>query len=90
MTTVSNIRIIRVKPKKNNDKLVALATCVLDNKYFVGSIGIFDNGNGDFIITYPTKKFGNSSLNLFLPNNPEDSEIIRSAIVDEFTNLISI
>ena len=62
---ISEIQIIPVKPQ---DGLIAFASFLLDEKYYVGSVGVFTRLNGEgFRLAYPTKKFGEKSLNLFYP-----------------------
>lgn len=81
MTKISEIQIIPVKP---NDGLVGFASLVLDNKLYLSSIGIFRKINGSgFRITYPTKKVGEKSLNIFHPINKEVGDAIETAILEK-------
>lgn len=84
-TEISEITIIPIKPNKG---LVALATCVLDNKIFLGSIGIYTKLKGGYRLTYPNKKVGISSINIFHPINQDVGEIISSAIISEYEKLL--
>jgi len=92
MTKVNEIRIIPIRAMNNDDQrdiLVALATCVLDSKFFVGSIGVYERGDGTHRITYPTKKSGNSSLKLFYPINKEVGNEVEKAIIEEYLRVLS-
>jgi len=85
-TTINEVTIIPIKPKNG---LVALATCVLDNKIFLGSIGIYTRLKGGYRLTYPNKKMGESSINLYHPISKEVGDAIEKAIIDEYERLIS-
>lgn len=78
-TKVSEIKIIPLKPK--DDGLVAIATCVIDNKLYCGSIGIYTRMEGGYRVTFPTKKVNEKSINLFHPINKTVYTEIESAIV---------
>ena len=101
-TNIEEIRIIPLRAIKNKKgTLVALATCVLDCKFFVGSIGIYEVAKEEFLeendkndykgyrITYPTKKSGFSSYKQFFPVNDEVRSDIDKVIIDEYLNLLS-
>jgi len=85
-TTINEVTIIPIKPKNG---LVALATCVLDNKIFLGSIGIYTRLKGGYRLTYPNKKMGESSINLYHPISKEVGDAIEKAIIEEYERLIS-
>lgn len=90
-TKVTETRIILIRPVadiKQRDTLVALATCVLNDVFFVGSIGIYERSEGGYRITYPTKKTGRSSLKLFYPVDKEAGDDIEKVIIDEYLNLL--
>lgn len=76
-TEVSEVQIIPVRPV---DGLVAFATCLLDGKYFLGSIGIYTKLKGGFRITFPTKKFGSGSCSIFNPITAESCMAITEAV----------
>lgn len=81
MLKVSEVQIRVIKPK---DGLVGFASCVIENAIYLSSIGIFSrlDGNG-YRITYPTKKVGQSDLQIFHPINKEISLAIEKVITDE-------
>jgi len=85
-TTINEVTIIPIKPKNG---LVALATCVLDNKIFLGSIGIYTRLKGGYRLTYPNKKMGESSINLYHPISKDVGDAIEKAIIEEYERLIS-
>lgn len=83
-----NISEISITPIKPTDGLVAFASCVLDNRIFVGSIGVHRllDGSG-YRITYPTKKIGSRQLNYFHPVNKVTGTEIESAIVEKCNDI---
>ena len=85
-TNVTEVRIIPIKP---NNGLVALASCVVDEKIYVGSIGIYTKLKGGYRLTYPNKKVGENAINIFHPITKESGDAIETAIVDEYEKLMS-
>ena len=84
-TTIGEISIV---PIRNEHGLVAIASCVIDEKFFVGSIGIYFN-EGTYRLTYPTKKHRGSSMTLFHPINVTAGEAVFNAIVKEYEELLT-
>jgi len=73
---------INITPIKPNNGLVAFASVVLDNSVYLGFIGVYTRLNGEgYRLTYPTKKVGEKSLNIYYPINRETSRAIESAIM---------
>lgn len=85
-TEISEVKIIPLKPK---DGLVALASCVLDGKLYLGSIGVYTKRAGGYRLTYPTKKTGERSVNLYHPINKDTGDDIESAIISEYEKVIA-
>lgn len=85
-TRVSEVTIIPIKPKNG---LVALASCVLDNKVYLGSIGIYTKLKGGYRLTYPNKKVGENAINLYHPITREAGDAIEKAVVDRYEELMS-
>ena len=86
MSKITEVQIKTVKPK---DGLVGFASLVLDGKLYLSSIGIFTRLNGSgYRITYPTKKVGDSSLNIYHPINKELAEEIEMAVAERAERLL--
>lgn len=80
-TKISELQIIPVKPK---DGLIAFASFVLDQKYYVGSVAVFTRLTGEgFRLVYPAKKVGERNINLFYPINTETGNTIEKAISEK-------
>jgi stage V sporulation protein G len=85
-TKVTEVTIIPIKPKNG---LVALASCVIDEKFYLGSIGIYTKLKGGYRLTYPNKKVGESAINLFHPIIKEAGDAVEKAIIDKYEELMS-
>ncbi len=78
---INEIQIVPIKPMNG---LVGFASFVLNESFFIGSIGIYTRPNGGYRLTYPTKKVGNNSVGIFYPINKQIAEDIENVIVNEF------
>ncbi len=87
MTKITEIQIIPIKPING---LVGFASVVLDEKIYLSSIGIHKRLNEEgYRLTYPTRKVGNKSLNIFHPISREVSLAIEQAIITKTTSLFN-
>lgn len=74
---ITEIQIVPVKP---NDGLVGFVSFVLNDWFYLGSIGIYTRPNGDYRLTYPTK----GSHGLFYPINREIALEIENQVIKKF------
>ena len=83
---VSEIQIIPVKPKEG---LVAFASCVINNQFYVGDIAIYTRPNGeDQRLVYPCKVLPNGKrINCFHPINQETAGQLTKEIIGAYLNL---
>ena len=73
---------VNVTPVKPSNGLVAFASCVIDKKLFIGSLGVHKRLDGDgYRITFPTKVIGQKQLNYFYPITKAAGLAIERAIV---------
>lgn len=86
MSKVTEVNVIPIRPKSG---LVALASCVIDEKFYIGSIGIYTKLKGGYRITYPNKKSGISVINIFHPIDKELGDLIESEVIGEYERLLS-
>ena len=84
-TIITEVTIIPIKPKEG---LVALASCVIDEKVYLGSIGIYTKLEGGYRLTYPTKKVGDKNFNIFHPISKEAGDKIEGAIIKRYEDLM--
>lgn len=84
-TRVSEVQIIPIKPV---DGLVAFASCVIDSKLFVGSLGVHKllDGTG-YRITYPTKKLASRQINYYHPITRDAAVAIEEAVAAKCVEL---
>lgn len=82
-TKVSDIRIILIEPKNG---LIAFASCVIDNKFSIGSIGIHKKLQKDeYRLTYAQK----NGQTIAHPITRELSQEIEQSIFSELKTVIS-
>ena len=85
-TKITEVVIIPLKPRNG---LVALASCVVDGKFYISSLGVYTklkekNGSKIFDgyrLTYPTKKAGRGDLNIFHPVTKECGDAIENEVL---------
>ncbi len=85
---VSEIQIIPIKPKEG---LVAFASCVINNQFFIGNLTIHSSlsTSDGFRVVYPTKVLHNGvSLSIVYPINKETGVIIQRRLVEEYLKLV--
>ena len=83
---ISEIQIIPIKPING---LVGFASFVLNNDLYLGSIGIYTRPEGDYRLTYPTKRVGNQNINIFHPINKKFAEAIEKAVIKKFEDVMN-
>ena len=82
---ISDVRIVPVHPVGG---LVAFASCIINNKLYLGSIAIHEKLDGSGLrLTYPTKKAGTQNLTIFHPVEPYLSKAMEQAIFAEYERL---
>ena len=75
---------IQITPIKPREGLIAFASIVAGKGLYLGSIGVHTRLDGSgYRITYPTKKIGEKSLNIFHPVNKETSKAMEKAIISK-------
>jgi len=83
---ISEINIQLIKPVNG---LVAFASVVLDDKIYLGSIGVHQRLDGTgYRLTYPTKKTGNRDFHIFHPIERNLGQQIEQAILNKVTTLL--
>ncbi|MFC1790333.1 hypothetical protein ACFLZP_02515 [Patescibacteria group bacterium] len=84
---ISEIELTPIRAKKG---LTFFASCVLDNRYFVGNIAIFTKLDGSgFRCVYPTKRLPNGQqIPLFYPVDKQAGETIQKSISTEARRLL--
>lgn len=81
---------IQITPIKPNNGLVAMASIVIANSLYLGSIGVHTKLNGTgYRITYPTKNLGSKNFNVFHPINRKVALQIEEAIICKADEVLS-
>ena len=84
---ITEIQITPIKPKNG---LVGFASIVLDNSVYLGFIGVYTRLDGSgYRLTYPTKKIGDNSINIYHPINKETSKAIEQAVFNKLKEIFN-
>ena len=78
--TISEVKIQFVRP---NDGLIGLASIVLNNSLYLGSIGVYTRLSGGYRLTFPKK----DGFDVFYPINRQASRTIEQAIYDKLRSV---
>ena len=82
---ITEIQITPIKPK---DGLVGFASVVLENSLYLGFIGVYTRLDGlGYRLTYPTKKIGDNSVNIYHPINRETGKAIEQAVFEKLKDI---
>lgn len=80
---------IQILPVKAQDGLVGFVSFVIDNAFFIGSVGIYTKLNGDgYRLTYPTRKRLDGNLKICHPINKEIATAIEEAVTHKFETVM--
>jgi stage V sporulation protein G len=86
--TVKKVEIIPIKPQ---DGLLAFASIEIDDRIYIGSIGVHKRRDGSgFRITFPTRKVGDHQLTICHPTTPGLSREIESAITAKAEEVLGL
>ena len=84
---ITEIQITPIKPK---DGLVAFASLVVDDSLYLGFIGVYTRLDGlGYRLTYPTKKIGDNSINIYHPINKEAGKAIEEAVFKKLKEIFN-
>ena len=76
--TISEIQIVPIKPING---LVGFCSFVLFESIFCGSVAIYTRRDGGYRLVYPTKKLGQTNINLFHPISNEIGNLIEKEVI---------
>ncbi len=84
---ISEVQITPIKPK---DGLVAFVSVVVENSLFLGFIGVYTRLDGlGYRLTYPNKRIGDSSINIYHPINKETSKAIEVVVFKKLKEIFN-
>jgi len=87
--SVSEIQIMPVKPQNG---LVAFASAVINNQFYVSNIAIYTSPSDPlgYRLVYPDKILSNGKrVHCFHPITSEAGEVVKKAIVKEYEELMN-
>ena len=88
LISISEIQIIPVKP---NNGLIAFASCVINDQFYVGNIAIYTSpsSHDGYRLVYPTKVLPNGKeIHAVHPINRETGEQVQKAIITKYEEII--
>lgn len=78
---VSEVQIAPIKPQNG---LVAFASCVINDQFYIGNIALFSFPEG-YRIVWPTKKLKHGqNINCVNPITKEADEAVKNAIIEKY------
>jgi len=86
---ISEIQIIPVKPR---DGLVAFASCIVNNAFYIGNIAVYTcpSSESGFRLVFPEKVLPNGKkVACVHPINRNTGEVITKAIANEFHKVLA-
>lgn len=84
---VTEVQVSLIKPK---DGLIGFANVVIDDQLFLGSIGIHQKLSGaGFRLTYPTRKVGEVSFDVFHPIRRPIGLAIEQAVLAKLNDVMT-
>lgn len=81
---------IQITPVQTQNGLVAFASLVYENAFYLGSIGIFTRPSGGYRLTYPIRKNTRNNLNFFYPINKEIAQQIEREVIEKFEEVVKL
>ena len=90
MTMISSfISEVSVTPIRPKDTLVAFCSFVYRNEFFLGDVALHLDPSGGYSLRYPAKVlFNGSKCQVHYPLSAEIAEVIKSAIIKKYEELI--
>ncbi len=84
---VTEVEIAFVKPRNG---LIAFASLVLDDQLYLSGIAIHRKlDGGGYRLTYPTRKIGDRSIDIFHPIRRPIGQAIETAILEKLNDVVS-
>ena len=83
---ISEVQIVPVKPTNG---LVGFASFVLDDKFYMSSIGIMTRPYGGYRLLYPTKLVGSRQMNIYYPIDKEIATLIETEVIKQFEEVMN-
>lgn len=78
---------IQIVPVESQHGLVGFASLVINNAFYLSSIGIFTRPSGGYRLTYPLRKNTRNNLNFFYPINKEIADHVEQEVIKKFEEM---
>lgn len=89
MKTKNSISEIQIQPIKPKEGLVAFASLVLNQDFYLGSIGIMTRPDGTYRLIYPTRVVAGRNINVYHPINKQAAEEVELAVIRAFEKVVN-
>ena len=87
MNSITEIQIVPIKPK---DGIVAFASFVLNEVFYLSSIAVMTRPQGGYRLVYPTKKLGDRSIGIFYPIKKDFAGQIEKNVIERLEKVMSL
>jgi stage V sporulation protein G len=87
MSNLPNISEVEVQPIKPQNGLIAFASCVVNDNWYIGSIAVYTRPEGGHRLVYPTKKVDGENISIIHPINKEVGEKVEKRINEKVQKL---
>jgi len=80
---------LEVKPAQNDKGLKAFLSFVVDDNYYIGSVGLYAKAGfkNQYRLVYPTKLKNSTNYPIFYPINREYAQGIESQVISLYEDL---
>ncbi len=85
--TINDVNITFIKPQNG---LIAFASLIIDDNFYLSSIGVHQKLDGSgYRLTFPTKRINNQDMNIYHPINKATSIAIEKAVIQKLKNVMN-
>lgn len=78
---------IKIVPVTSDHGLVGFTSFIIEDAFYLSSIGIFTCSQRGYRLTYPTRTNTRQNLNFFFPINTQVAEQVESAVIKKFKEM---
>jgi DNA-binding cell septation regulator SpoVG len=85
MYDITEIQIVPIIPR---DGIVAFASVIFEDAFYLGSIAIITRPHGGYRLSYPTRKLVGTNVRVFYPINKEVAALIEQAVIEKYESVV--
>ena len=80
---------VQICPIKHHEGLVAFASLIFNDSFYLGSIGINTRPQGGLRLSYPTRKISDHNIPIFHPINKDVANLIEQEVISKLEEVYS-